>query len=285
MTDTVDTITWREKFEALARVARYRPKFTVVLILLGGATAGLEGIGLSFIYPILEVAQAEGPVTETGGILGAFVDIYAVLGIPFTIEFLILGVAGAMTLRFTLSFVVAWLKAILQQTYERTLKRQAFNSALAAKIEYFDNEGSDDILNAIITETKYSGQVIKAGVQTMETLFLAGVYLSVMFYITPEMTVYALGLLGGITYVLRYIVEPAYTVGNRVATANQQLQNPSKLEHKEFAMSSCSTLQKKRLRPLLMHSNKESIRRSIWLETKQRYRIFMTLRLPSHYFH
>jgi hypothetical protein len=61
--------------------------------------------------------------------------------------------------------------------------------------------------------------------------------------------------------------------------------NPSKLEHKEFAMSSCSTLQKKRLRPLLMHSNKESIRRSIWLETKQRYRIFMTLRLPSHYFH
>jgi len=224
MTDTVDTITWREKFEALARVARYRPKFTVVLILLGGATAGLEGIGLSFIYPILEVAQAEGPVTETGGILGAFVDIYAVLGIPFTIEFLILGVAGAMTLRFTLSFVVAWLKAILQQTYERTLKRQAFNSALAAKIEYFDNEGSDDILNAIITETKYSGQVIKAGVQTMETLFLAGVYLSVMFYITPEMTVYALGLLGGITYVLRYIVEPAYTVGNRVATANQQLQ-------------------------------------------------------------
>lgn len=224
MTDTVDTITWREKFEALTRVARYRPKFTVVLILLGGATAGLEGIGLSFIYPILEVAQAEGPITEAGGILGAFVDIYAVLGIPFTIEFLILGVAGAMTLRFTLSFVVAWLKAILQQTYEQTLKQQAFNSALAAKIGYFDEEGSDDILNSIITETRYSGQVIKSGVQTMETLFLAGVYLAVMFYITPEMTVYALGLLGGITYVLRYIVEPAYTVGNRVATANQQLQ-------------------------------------------------------------
>jgi subfamily B ATP-binding cassette protein MsbA len=224
MTDTVDTITWREKFEALARVARYRPKFTVVLILLGGATAGLEGIGLSFIYPILEVAQAEGPITEAGGILGAFVDIYAVLGIPFTIEFLILGVAGAMTLRFTLSFVVAWLKAILQQTYEQTLKQQAFNSALAAKIGYFDEEGSDDILNSIITETRYSGQVIKSGVQTMETLFLAGVYLAVMFYITPEMSVYALGLLGGITYILRYIVEPAYTVGNRVATANQRLQ-------------------------------------------------------------
>jgi len=58
----------------------------------------------------------------------------------------------------------------------------------------------------------------------METLFLVCIYLSVMFYITPEMTVYALGLLGGITYVLRYIVEPAYTVGNRVAEANERVQ-------------------------------------------------------------
>ena len=224
MTDTANDITWREKYQASLRVAQYRPKFTAILILLGGATAALEGLGLSFIYPILEVAQTNGPITEAGGILGTFVDIYGVVGVPFTLEFLILGVAGAMTVRFTLSFIVAWLKSILQQRYEQMLKQQAFGSALTAKISYFDEEGSDNILNAIITETQYSGRVIRSGVQAMETAFLASVYLFVMFYITPEMTVYAVVLLGGITYVIRNVIEPAYTIGNRVAAANERVQ-------------------------------------------------------------
>jgi len=110
MTDSVDDISWHEKFAALVRVARYRPQFTVGLIVLGAAAALLEGIGLSFIYPILEVAQADGPITDAGGILGMFADVYSVLGIPFTLGYLILGIASAMTVRFTLSFTVAWLK-------------------------------------------------------------------------------------------------------------------------------------------------------------------------------
>jgi subfamily B ATP-binding cassette protein MsbA len=224
MTDTVDDLTWREKSKALARVARYRPQFTVGLIVLGGITALLEGIGLSFIHPILKVAQSGGEVRSSGGILSIFVDAYSVLGIPFTLEYLIVGVASAMTARFFLSFVVAWLKSVLQQTYEQSLRKRAFQSALQAQTRYFDEEGSDDILNAIITETRYSGKAIKYTVQMMEVVFLIGVYLSVMFYIAPEMTVYVLGVLGVLTYVLRFIVEPAYTVGTRVAKANEQVQ-------------------------------------------------------------
>lgn len=224
MSDTQEVITWREKLKALVQVSRYRPKFTILLVLLGGATAALEGIGLSFIYPILEIAQGDESISSAGGILGTFVDAYSLFGIPFTLEYLILGVAGAMTVRFTSSFIVSWLKSILQKTYEQSLKKQAFDSALIAKVKYFDQEGSDSILNAIITETSYSSQTINYGVQMMETLFLASVYLAVMFYIAPEMTVYALVLLGGISYVLRYVIEPAFTVGNRVAEANEKVQ-------------------------------------------------------------
>ena len=224
MTDSTGNITWREKFAALARVARYRPKFTVVLVVLGALTAFLEGIGLSFIYPILEVAQADEPIAEADGILGMFLQAYAFFGIPFALEFLIIGVAGAMTIRFTSSFVVAWLGAILRKTYEEMMRTRAFNGALDGKIRYFDKEGSDDILNTIITETRYSGDVIYYTVRSMETLALTLVYLAVMFYIAPEMAFFALVLLGGITYFLRNVVEPAYTVGTRVAEANEQVQ-------------------------------------------------------------
>ncbi len=217
-------ITWDEKITALKRVAKYRPGFTACLVVLGAFVAFLEGIGLSFIYPIIEVAQEDGPVEGGGPVLEAFLTAFTLLGLPFTLGYLILGVALVMAFRFSMSFLVAWLKAILAKQYERDLRTKAFDAALDAEVGYFDEEGSDDVLNAVITETRYSGRVIERGVQVMETTFLVLMYLAVMFYITPMMTLFAIVLLGGITILLRFVIEPAYTVGSRVAEANQQVQ-------------------------------------------------------------
>ncbi|RQG93055.1 ABC transporter ATP-binding protein [Natrarchaeobius halalkaliphilus] len=223
MTDAAD-LTWREKANALARVARYRPLLTFGLVLLGGFVAFFEGVGLGFIYPIIEVAQAEEPVASDGPVMDAFIAFYEFAGIPFTLGYLILGVAAVMTFRYTMSFLVAWLKGVLSYRYEQTLRARAFEHALGAEVGYFDEEGSDDVLNAIITETRYSGKVIQKGVELMETLFLILMYFAVMLYITPSMTVFAVVLLGGITILLRFVVEPAVTVGTRVAEANERVQ-------------------------------------------------------------
>lgn len=223
MTDA-QNLTWRQKFDALIRVARYRPVFTFGLVALGAFIAFLEGVGLGFIYPIIEVAQADEPVEGGGPVLETFLATYEFLGVPFELGYLILGVALVMSFRFFMSFLVAWLKAILAKQYEKDLRTRAFEGALDAEIGYFDEEGSDDVLNAIITETRYSGRVIERGVKTMETTFLVLMYLAVMFYITPEMTILAIVLLGGITILLRVVIEPAVTVGTRVAEANEQVQ-------------------------------------------------------------
>jgi subfamily B ATP-binding cassette protein MsbA len=222
MADEED-ITWSEKGTALLRVAKYRPRFTAGIIVLGALVAFLEGVGLSFIYPIMEVAQG-GEVQAQDAIMSAFLTAYEVAGIPFTLGFLIIGIGAIMTIRFTSSFLVAWLRARLQKEYERELRTQTFERALDARIGYFDERGSDDILNAIITETRYSSRVIKRAVLSLETLALTGVYLTIMFYIAPLMSIFALGLLGGITVVMRFVIEPAYTAGSRVAEANEEVQ-------------------------------------------------------------
>ncbi len=224
MSERNERISWRRKLRALIRVARYRPGFSIALVLLGAGTASLEGLGLSFIHPIFTVARTEGEPPAFDAVMEAFLTVYEFLGIPFELEFLILGVGAIMTVRFTLSFLTSWFRAILQKTYERELRSRTFDYALGAEIAYFDEEGSDDILNAIITETRYSAMVIKDGVMTMETLFLVGVYFAIMLYIAPLMTVLALFLLGGITVLLRRVLEPAYTVGTRVARSNERVQ-------------------------------------------------------------
>jgi len=224
MSETED-LSRREKVDALVRVARYRPKFTFGLVIIGGFVALLEGIGLSFIYPIIETAQADEPTNVSGPIMELFVSTYQLFGIPFSLGYLIIGVALVMTFRYTMSFFVRWLGSVLGYRYEQHLRTKAFDRALDAEIGYYDDAGSDDILNAIITETRYSKNTINKGVKMMETLFLVLMYTAVMFYIAPSMTVFAVLLLGVITVFFRFVIEPAVTVGSRVAEANERVQS------------------------------------------------------------
>jgi subfamily B ATP-binding cassette protein MsbA len=191
---------------------------------MGAFVAFLEGIGLSFIYPIIETAQANEPTNVSGPVMEAFVSTYQFFNIPFSLGYLIVGVALVMTVRYTMSFLVRWLAAVLGKQYEKYLRTRAFDHALDAEISYDEDEGTDHILNAIITETRYTRKVIKHGIALFETLFLVLMYVTVMFYITPTMTLLAVVLLGGITGILRFVIEPAVTVGTRVAEANERVQ-------------------------------------------------------------
>ncbi|WP_435161998.1 ABC transporter ATP-binding protein [Halorubrum sp. SY-15] len=221
---TSEQLSNREKLQALRRVAAYRPGFSFGLVVLGAVVAVFEGIGLGFIYPIIETAQSEDPTAVSGPVMETFVGAYELVGLPFTLGYLILGVAGVMTVRYTMSFVVSWLSVILTKRYEKHLRERAFDGALDAEIGYYDQEGTDDILNAIITETRYSGGVIDKGVRLMQTFFLVGMYTAVMLYTSPPMTLLAVVILGGITILLRFVIEPAVTVGSRVAEANERIQ-------------------------------------------------------------
>jgi subfamily B ATP-binding cassette protein MsbA len=224
MTTDSKTLSNREKFQALRRVARYRPVYAAGLVMLGAFVAFLEGIGLSFIYPIIETAQAEEPTNVSGPIMEAFLSAYQILDIPFSLGYLIIGVAIIMSVRYTMSFMVRWLGAILGKQYEKHLRTNGLIYALNGEVSYFDDEGTDNILNAIITETGNSASVIRSGITLFETLFLILMYTGVMFYITPGMTLLSIVILGIITAFLRFVIEPAFTVGSRVAEANERVQ-------------------------------------------------------------
>lgn len=219
-----NTVSRQEKVDALLDVAQFNPKFTILIIGLGLVAAVLEGIGLSFILPVVEIVQGASSAAEADGLMAVFVTVYQTLGIPFTLGFVVVGVAVVMTARYTTSFVVAWFRDALRTYYIRNLQMRAFRSALDAQIKYFDKEGSDDILNAIVTQTNYAGRAIQRVVQFTATLFLSMAYLLISLLISPSLTIFALVILGGLTVLFRNIVEPGYEIGELVAEANEQRQ-------------------------------------------------------------
>ncbi|MFC3959076.1 ABC transporter ATP-binding protein [Halovivax cerinus] len=219
-----ESVSRREKIDALLDVARFNPTFTILIVVLGLAAAVLEGVGLSFILPIIEIVQVDDPTAQADGLMGMFVTAYATLGIPFTLGYVVVGVAAVMTVRYTTSFVVAWFREALRTYYIRDLQIRAYDSALDARVTYFDEEGSDDILNAIVTQTNYAGRVIQRVVQLLQKLFLSSVYLLIALVISPFLTVFAVAVLGFLTVFLRRVIEPGYAVGDRVADANERRQ-------------------------------------------------------------
>lgn len=219
-----DRISRQEKVDALLNVARFDPTFTFLLVGLGLVAAVLEGIGLSFILPIIEIVQLDDPVAEADGLMAVFVTVYQTVGIPFTLGFVVVGVTAVITLRYTTTFVVAWFREALRTRYMRDLQLRAFRNTLDARVEYFDTEDSDEMLNAIVTQTHYAGRVIKRIVRFTETSFLSLAYLLIALVIAPLLTSFAILVLGGLTVLLRHVLEPGYELGDLVADANERRQ-------------------------------------------------------------
>lgn len=217
-------ISRRAQLRALIRVAKYKPVLAVAIVVGGVFAALLEGVGLGFILPIVEIVQAEDPVAEAEGVMLAFVTLYQFLGIPFTLGFVVTGVSVVLAVRWTTTFFVRWMKEMLVIDYTREIQKQAFDNALDARIEYFDQEGSDDILNAIVTQAEYAGNVIGKVINFLEQSFLALMYLAVALFLAPYLTLFALVFLGGFTILFRHVVEPGYTLGDKVADANERIQ-------------------------------------------------------------
>ncbi|MFC6940463.1 ABC transporter ATP-binding protein [Salinirubellus sp. GCM10025818] len=214
-----------ESRRALWNIVGFAPKRSATILALSVVAAGLEGLGLGFILPIVELARPGGTSPEEAtGLLGAFVRVYETIGLPFVLEYVIVGVVIAMGMRYLTSFAVAWLRVDLQTDYTRALKTEAFDAALDARVRYFDREGSDEILNAIITQATFAGRTITRAVQLLETAMIAAIYLAVALYLAPLLTGLTLILLGAITYVVRFVIEPGYVVGDRVAEANERVQ-------------------------------------------------------------
>jgi subfamily B ATP-binding cassette protein MsbA len=219
-----DELSFREKLTALYRVGRFRPLLTVGVIGLSFFAALLEGIGLSFLLPIVETAQNSGPPGQDG-LVGAFYSVYQFLNVPFTLEFIIAGVGFVMTTRYVSSFLVAWFRSELRTKYVRELQTRAFDGALEARVGYFEGRGSDDILNNIVTQARYSGRVIAHATQVVEQGLLSLMYLTVALVLAPVFTLGTGIVLGGFLLALRSAVESGYSVGDRVATANERVQS------------------------------------------------------------
>lgn len=211
-----------KKLKAIRDVFSFDIRLTTLIVTLGIASAAMQGVGLSFILPIVESPQLGASAGGTGGFLELFSSVYDFLEIPFKLEFLVLGAMLILSIRYTLTFLFAWLQQVLRSYYIRDLQERMFDTALAVQISYYDRLQSDQILNDIITETYYAGRVIQRITSFLETFCLTVVYLLIALFISPVVSIAAVCFLLLVGLSIRHGLESGYELGNRVAEGNAQ---------------------------------------------------------------
>jgi subfamily B ATP-binding cassette protein MsbA len=214
----------REKARAIRTAATYRPKLTAGIVLTNLLLAALEGIGLGFILPIVEQARSQGPASTTG-VVGYFARAYRLLGVPFTLEYIIGGVALVMVVRVGAGFVSGWLTVVLQTAYVRDLKARVFEGALNARVGFFDDYGSDEVLDVIVTQVYYAESVVEGIVDLVQRVLLSGIYLLLAVALEPRLT--AVLVVGSVAVValLRYPIRSGYEIGSRVRASHREVQH------------------------------------------------------------
>ncbi|WEL20547.1 ABC transporter ATP-binding protein [Halorhabdus sp. BNX81] len=218
-------IHWRTKLAALFDAMRYRPKLATGVVLISVVAAVLEGIGLGFILPIIELARGSTDPETASGVLGLFADVYLALDVPFTMAYLVVGVAIIMSIRYTSSFLVGWLRGAMETYYTAHLQQRAFEQATVAKIAYFDQEGSDDILNAIVTQAEYAGRSLQTTLRIVEQGLLAVMYFGIALAFAPILTLAAGAVFAVLSVGFDRVLESGYEIGDRVADANERIQS------------------------------------------------------------
>jgi subfamily B ATP-binding cassette protein MsbA len=219
-----DRIPLTRQLSAFWQVALYRPLATVGIICLSIFAALLEGVGLSFLVPVIEITQGNTEPADMSGVGATFFEAYEFVGLEFTLESVMVGLGVVMTARYTATFLRGWLTAALQNDYVRHLQSTSFERALDARIAYYDEKGSDEVLNAIVTQASVAGGLISRVVKLVQQSAMSLVYLGVALFIAPLMTALTVVLLGSLVVAMRYVTESGYAVGDRVAEANERIQ-------------------------------------------------------------
>lgn len=134
MSDEVDIhkVSLRQKLYALYGVAAYRSQSAAGIGLLSTFSAMLEGV----LIAVIKIGQGQMSPSEIGGIGQIFVSPFEFVGVPSTLEWVIVGIALVMVARSTATFLVAWLRARVQTHYIRYFQTDGFEIALNARIAH-----------------------------------------------------------------------------------------------------------------------------------------------------
>ncbi|MDA0747518.1 MAG: ABC transporter transmembrane domain-containing protein, partial [bacterium] len=194
----------------------YRWQILLTLV-LGIASAILEGVGLGLLVPVLQGLTDSGNVTSGNPVIDVlsrpFSDIPAENRLQVLMVVLLVVTALKTGVIFGHTALGEWLRINLM----RNLRCQIFDQYLRVGYQFLAGQRAGDLWNDLTNETNRAGQLLTRFIQQIGILFFAVVCAGLLLAISWLLTLLAVVMLGGLSFVLRFVVRRSRLAGEQIS--------------------------------------------------------------------
>lgn len=209
----------------ICRAFRIRGIHVAVIFVLQVVTTLFEGVGLGLVVPILHMmsGNSELPSAVTGTILDTVSKIFASIGLPFSLESLLISVALLLIVRQTFLYLRTVTQLIVQEQGKRNMRNLLFERYMRVDLSYQDRESSGNMLNALITETQTCTTAIVAPIMMLNVIIIGLFYFAAMLLISPSMTFVSVATLAFAMVLMRTLLLGSRRAGIELADTNRRI--------------------------------------------------------------
>ncbi len=195
------------RYMAGANVAR-----TALMVGLLALAGILEGIGVAAIVPILEILLTpEG--AEMGGVAQRVSDALQAVGLPFTIEVLLLGLVGLFVVKALVAYGAMLQVGTVVARVSMELRLRLLRAIVDANWRHVLHYPSGFIGNAISNEASRTSQAYREFCQLLAEVIQVVVYVGVAFVLSWQAAAMSIVVGAGILFLFRGVVKKARHAG------------------------------------------------------------------------
>lgn len=167
-------------YRSLAREGALTPRTAGIVLGLKALATLVEGFGVALLVPVFELVGTSGDgqaLEEKSDLWTAIATVFDTLGLPMSVETLLLSVVVMVMVRQVLAYAHRVYLVAAQQHMVATLRREGTAVCLAAGIEYHDTHSTGAITNDLAQETQRAVAVAFAVVSAAGNLILTSIYM------------------------------------------------------------------------------------------------------------
>jgi len=197
-----------------------------MLLMILGITvvvALLEGMNIGLLVPLLESLESG----DSGGghwVSRALARVFDVFGLTLNLNTILIVLAGMVVLNAGLKYFKTILEVKTSVGFVIWLRSRVMENYLRADVSYFHSEELGRMSNTLITQTGRAASTFSVIIEILTGSCVAFAYLIAAFFISPVLTIVALGTLAALTLAMQFFISRAAVMGKQVVQAYSDLE-------------------------------------------------------------
>lgn len=187
------------------------------------AVAMLEGLNIGLLIPLLETLGS--PENESSHWISRAVgDLFATLGIPFSLKYILLVLAGIVLVVSGLKYLRMIVEARARERFRVWFRSRNVDLLLNADISYFHRQQVGVLADSLTTQANHSGTSLYLVTEILTSVGVITSYLLVAFLISPILTAAAFGMMLVVSLSMQLFINSAKNLGIELFKRETELQ-------------------------------------------------------------